>query len=152
MAAVTICSDFGAPQNKVWHCFHSPHLFAMKWWDQIPWSLVLECWVLSQLFHFSFTFIKRLFSSSSLSSIIVVPSAYLRLLIFLPAILMLVLHPTQHFTWYSYVSLILVVMLNLLKYLEVIFFWERELIVKFWNLVPWDPTTLAVMGPNRSVK
>ena len=23
MAAVTICSDFGAPQNKVWHCFHS---------------------------------------------------------------------------------------------------------------------------------
>ena len=23
MAAITICSDFGAPQNKVWHCFHS---------------------------------------------------------------------------------------------------------------------------------
>ena len=22
MAAVSICSDFGAPQNKVWHCFH----------------------------------------------------------------------------------------------------------------------------------
>ena len=22
MAAVTICSDFGAPQNKVCHCFH----------------------------------------------------------------------------------------------------------------------------------
>ena len=22
MAAATICSDFGAPQNKVWHCFH----------------------------------------------------------------------------------------------------------------------------------
>ena len=22
MAAVTICHDFGAPQNKVWHCFH----------------------------------------------------------------------------------------------------------------------------------
>src|SRR5574341_1409920 len=22
MAAVAICSDFGAPQNKVWHCFH----------------------------------------------------------------------------------------------------------------------------------
>ena len=35
----------------------------------------------------SFTFIKRLFSSSSLSAIRVVPSAYLRLLIFLPAIL-----------------------------------------------------------------
>ena len=35
----------------------------------------------------SFTFIKRLFSSSSLSAIRVVPSAFLRLLIFLPAIL-----------------------------------------------------------------
>ena len=35
----------------------------------------------------SFTFIKRLFISSLLSSISVVLSAYLRLLIFLPAIL-----------------------------------------------------------------
>src|SRR5574337_867395 len=35
----------------------------------------------------SFTFINRLFSSSSLSAIRVVSSAYLRLLIFLPAIL-----------------------------------------------------------------
>ena len=23
MAAITICSDFGAPKSKVWHCFHS---------------------------------------------------------------------------------------------------------------------------------
>ena len=31
MAAVTICSDFGAPQNKVSHCLHCfPILFAMK--------------------------------------------------------------------------------------------------------------------------
>ena len=37
----------------------------------------------------SFTFIKRLFSSSSLSAMRVVSSAYLRLLIFLPAILIL---------------------------------------------------------------
>ena len=22
MAAVTMCSDFGAQKNKVWHCFH----------------------------------------------------------------------------------------------------------------------------------
>ena len=49
----------------------------------------------------AFTFIKRLFSSSSLSAITVVSSAYLRLFIFLlPAIwLQLVLHPGQHFTW-----------------------------------------------------
>ena len=42
--------------------------------------------VLSQLFHSAFTFIKRLIGSSSLSAIRVVSSAYLRLLIFLPAI------------------------------------------------------------------
>ena len=29
-----------------------PHLFAMKWWDQMSWSPFFECWVLSQLFNF----------------------------------------------------------------------------------------------------
>ena len=48
---------------------------------------VFECGVVSQLFHSSFTFIKRLFSSSLLSAIKLVSSAYLRLLIFLPAVL-----------------------------------------------------------------
>ena len=34
MAAVTICSDFGAQENKVCRCFcFFPNLFAMKWWD-----------------------------------------------------------------------------------------------------------------------
>ena len=28
-----------------------PHLFPMKWWDWMPWSLFSECWALSQLFH-----------------------------------------------------------------------------------------------------
>ena len=60
----------------------------MKWWDQIPWSLFSECWALSQLFPLSsFTFTKRLFSYSLLSAINMVLSAYLRLLIFLPTIL-----------------------------------------------------------------
>ena len=30
MAAVTICSDLWAQENKICHCFHSFHLFAMK--------------------------------------------------------------------------------------------------------------------------
>ena len=34
----------------------------------MPWSWFFECWVLSQLFHSPLTFIKRLFSSSSLSA------------------------------------------------------------------------------------
>ena len=28
-----------------------PHLFPMKWWNQMPWSSFSECWALSQLFH-----------------------------------------------------------------------------------------------------
>jgi len=89
MASVTICNDFGAPKNIVSHCFHCLPIY-------FPWSDRTRCHDLSFLnveffinvkptFSLSsFTFIKRLFSSSSLSAIRVV---YLRLLIFLPAIL-----------------------------------------------------------------
>ena len=55
-----------------------------------PDAMILVFWMLSFKPTFSlssFTFIKRLLSSSSLSAIRVVSSAYLRLLIFLPAIL-----------------------------------------------------------------
>ena len=68
-----------------------------------PDALILVFWMLSFKPTFSlssFTFTKRLFSSSSLSAIKVVLPAYLRLLKFLPAILIqLVLHPAQHFLW-----------------------------------------------------
>ena len=55
-----------------------------------PDAMILVFWMLSFKPTFSlssFTFIKRLFSSSLLSAIGVVSSAYMRLLIFLPAIL-----------------------------------------------------------------
>ena len=88
MAGVTICSDFGAPKNKVRHCFHCFPIY-------FPWSEGtrrhdLSFWMLRFKPTFSlssFTFIKRLCSSSSLSAIRIVSSAYLRLLIFLPTIL-----------------------------------------------------------------
>ena len=70
------------------------------------WMLVF--WMLSFKPTFSFsssTFIKRLFSSSSLSAVRVVSSAYLRLLIFLPAILILAcasFSPTFHMMYSEY--------------------------------------------------
>ena len=102
MAAITICGDFGAQKNKVWHCFHCFSIY-------FPWSDGTRChdllfqkimifWMLSFKPTFSlssFTFIKRLFSSFSLSAIRVVSSAYLRLLIFLPAILIPVCAPSS---------------------------------------------------------
>ena len=84
------CSDLGAEESKAYHCFHCFPIY-------LPWSDGTRC----HDFHFlnvkfqarfllsSFTFIKRLFSSSLLSAIRVVSSAYLRLLIFLLAILIL---------------------------------------------------------------
>ena len=98
MAAVTICSDFGAQKNKVSHCFHCFPIY-------LPWSdgtgccdlsfMNVELWVNIFTLLFHFTFIKRLFHSSSLSVIRVVSSAYLRLLIFLPAILILPCAPSS---------------------------------------------------------
>ena len=66
-------------------------------------AMILVFWMESFKPTFSlffFTFIKRLFSSSSLSTISVVSSAYLRLLIFLPAILIPASASSgQHFSW-----------------------------------------------------
>ena len=87
MAAITICSDFGTPQNKVCNCFHYFPIY-MPWSDGTGYH-DLSFLTLSFKPSFSlssFTFIKTLFSSS-LSAIRVVSSAYLRLLIFLLAIL-----------------------------------------------------------------
>ena len=85
MAAVIICSDFGPPKNKLCHCFSIC----------LPRNDGIRCHDLGFLnvsfkptFSLSyFTFIKRLFSCSSLFAVRMVPSAYLRLLIFLLAIL-----------------------------------------------------------------
>ena len=67
-----------------------------------PNAMTFGSWMLSFKLAFplsSFTFIKRLFSSSSLSDIKVVSSAYLRLLIFSLQSCQLELHPAQHFAW-----------------------------------------------------
>ena len=88
MAAVTICSDFGAPENKeVSHYFH----FFPSICHEVmgPDAMILVFLMLSFKPTFSlssYTFIKRLFSSS-LSAISVVSSAYLRLLILLLVIM-----------------------------------------------------------------
>ena len=38
MAVVIICSDFGAQENKKSVTVSTVSLFAMNWWDQMPWS------------------------------------------------------------------------------------------------------------------
>ena len=81
--------------REAWHA--AVHGVAKSWtrlsnWTELmgPDAMILVFWMLSFKPTFSlssFTFIKRLFSSSLLSAIGVVSSAYLRLFIFLLAIL-----------------------------------------------------------------
>ena len=89
VAAVNIHINFGDQGNEIWHCFHILPIYLL-------WSDRTRChdlsffysWILSQLFHSPLSpSFKRLLRYSSFSAIKVVSSAYLRLLIFLPAIL-----------------------------------------------------------------
>ena len=88
MAAITICSDFGAQKIKS----HTVSTVSPSTSYEVmgPDAMIFVFWILSFKPTFSlssFTFTKRLYSSSSLSAIRVVSSAYLRLLIFLLAVL-----------------------------------------------------------------
>ena len=88
MAAVTICSDFGAQENKVCHCFHCFPIY-------LPWSYGTGCHDicffesldLNQFFPSPPLLSSRGSSVPLLSAIRVFPSAYLSLLTFLPEIL-----------------------------------------------------------------
>ena len=100
MVAVTIHICLGGSENEVCHCFPCFPI-------HLPWSdgtgchdLVFECWILSQLFHSSFNHIKRLFSSL-ISSTKVLLSAYLRLLMFLLAILIPACSSKSSILWHS---------------------------------------------------
>ena len=80
MAAVTICRDFRAPQNKFCTCFHCFPIYCHE--VRGPDAMILVFWMLSFKPTFSlssFIFINRLFNSPYLSDIRVVSSAYLRL-------------------------------------------------------------------------
>ena len=46
MAAVTICSDFGAPKIKVCHCFHCFPIY-LPWSDGNVDAMILVFWMLS---------------------------------------------------------------------------------------------------------
>ena len=88
MAAVTICSDFGAQENKVCRSFHCFPNY-LSWSDGTGCCDLsfFDCWVLSQLFHSPLSLSSRGSSVPLRSATRVVSSAYLKLLIFLPAIL-----------------------------------------------------------------
>ena len=84
MDAVTVCSNFGAQENKVCHCFHCFPVY-FPWSDGTRCYEFFKCWILSQLFHSPLSPSSR----GSLVPLRFLPleTAYLRLLIFLLVIL-----------------------------------------------------------------
>jgi len=109
-------------------------------------DMILVFWILSFKSAFSlcfFTFIKRLFSSSSLSAIRVVSSAYLRLLLFLLAILIPTYassSPAFHIIYSAY---------KLNKQIDNIQPWHTPFPI--WNqyLVPYPVLTVASWSASR---
>ena len=89
MAAVTFRSDFGAQEEEICHYFHlfPFYLSCSNGAGCHDLSFFLIFTLMVALSLSSFTLIKRLFSSSLLSVIRVMSSAYLRLLMFLPPVL-----------------------------------------------------------------
>ena len=88
MAAVTIFSDFRAQENKVSHCFHCFPSICHKVMGMDAMTFVFRMLSFKPAFSVSsFSFIKRLFGSSSLSAIRMVSFAYLRLSILLLSVL-----------------------------------------------------------------
>ena len=75
MAAVTICSDFGAQENKICNCFYFPPSICHEVMGQHAMILVFCLLSFKPAFSLSsLTSIKRLFSFSSLSAIRVTSS------------------------------------------------------------------------------
>ena len=111
------------PKDKVSHCFHCFPIYLHEVMG--PDAIIFVFWMLSCKPTFSlssFAFMKRLFSSSSLSAIRVVSSAYPRLLIFLLEILIPVLFlPVRSFSWctlhISYINRVTIYSLDVLLFL-----------------------------------
>ena len=98
MAAITICSDFGAPQNKVCHCFpiYLP-------WSNGPDAMILVFWTLSLKPALSLSSLPS--SRSSLAPLGFLPLEWCHLHICgcccssRLSWLQLVTHPAWHFSW-----------------------------------------------------
>ena len=87
MTSVKEWSDFEPKKIKSVTVFNFPPSICHEAMRQDARIFICPCWVLSQLFHSPLPPSTRHFSSSSLSAIKVVSSLYVRLLMFLPAIL-----------------------------------------------------------------
>ena len=79
MAVVIVHRDFGAQENKICHCFHFSS-FCLSWSDGTRCHDLSFLSVKLSLSLSSFTFIRRLFSSSLLSAIRLLSWAYLVLI------------------------------------------------------------------------
>ena len=101
MAAVTIHSDFGAQENKICHCFHSPPTLSICHEVMWPDAMILNFWMLS--FKPAFSLSSLTFIKSSLVPLLFLPLEwYLHIqgcwYLSQQSWFQFVIHPTWHFT------------------------------------------------------
>ena len=146
MAAVTICGDFGAPQNKICHCFHCFPIY-------FPWSDEIRCHDLSFLFlSFKPTFSSPL-SLSSRGSLVLfsLPYGWCHLHIWgywyfsQQSWFQLVLHPVQSFSWCT-------LHVNLNKQGDNIQPWHTPFPIWNWSVVPGTVLIVASWPAYRFLK
>ena len=138
MVVVTICSDFEAPKKKS----VTVSILSLSICHEVmgPDAMIFVFWMLSYKSTFSLsssTFIKRLFSSSSISAIMVVSSEYLKLLIFLLAILIPASassSPTFHMMYSAY---------KLNKQGDILHPWCTPFLIWNQSIVPYPVLTVA---------
>ena len=102
MAAIIVCSDLGAQENKLCQFPLSLYIFAMKWWDCISSSYFFECWVLSPLFCFLILPLSR--GSVVLFHFLTLDLYHLHIwscwYFSWQSWFQLAIHPAPHFAWY----------------------------------------------------
>ena len=137
MAAVTICSDFGAQENKVSHYFHCLSIYLHEVMGLDAMILVFLMLSFKPAFSLSsFTFIKRLFSSSSLFAIRVVFLHIWDCWYFSWQFwFQVVIHPAQHFSWCSLQT-------GLSNKAQ------HNIALRIWVIIRWQYIALSCSFPN----
>ena len=103
VAAVTICSDSGAQENEIWHCFHCFPSICHEVMG--PDATIFIFWMLS--FKAAFSLSSFTFITGSLVPFGFLPLKWYHLhtlgcwYFSQESWFQLVIHPAQHFSWYS---------------------------------------------------
>ena len=115
-----------------------PHLFAMKWWDWMPWSLFFEYWILSQLFHSPLSLSSRDSQESSPTPQFKSISSLVLSFLYGPTLshLYMITGKTIALTWRTFVDKVMSLLFNMLSSLVITFLPRNKNLLISWLQSP----------------